>query len=249
MRGAERVPGADRVIAALDTQDTARAVALVESLSGAVGGFKLGIEFLHAAGPEGVRAVQKAGATRLFLDGKFSDIPNTVAGAVRSACSLHPWLLTVHAMCGPVAMRSALDAAIAHEHFSGTPRPYIIAVTLLTSLDQQQLDQIGIRGDPLEAVVRLARLAQDCGLDGVVASPLEIEALRKACGPGFLIVTPGIRPAGRSAHDQARVATPAAAVRAGADYLVIGRAIAAAPDPRAAAEAVAAEIAAAESAG
>jgi orotidine-5'-phosphate decarboxylase len=232
----------DRIIAALDTADIGQAVRWVEQLSGSVGAFKVGLEFIHAQGPAGIRAVQEAGAGRLFFDGKFSDIPNTVAGAVRSTCAaLRPWLLNVHAMCGGAAMRAARDAA----DQSGPERPLVIAVTVLTSLDQTALTAIGVPGGVEQQVVRLARLAQDSGLDGVVASPLEIEAIRAACGPDFLIVTPGVRPAGTETHDQARFAAPGQAVRNGADYLVLGRAILGAPEPRAAADAIVAEIEAA----
>jgi orotidine-5'-phosphate decarboxylase len=237
--------GGERIIVALDTPEVAQAVRWVEQLRGAVGAFKVGLEFIHAAGPDGVRAVQAAGAARLFFDGKLSDIPNTVAGAVRSTCALNPWLLDVHAMCGAAAMRAALDAASDSAARRGVPRPLVIAVTVLTSLDNEALAAIGVGGDAEQAAVRLARLAREVGLDGVVASSLEIEPIRAACGKEFLIVTPGVRPAGGAVHDQARVATPAAAIRAGADYLVLGRAITAAPDPEAAAAEIAAEIASA----
>jgi orotidine-5'-phosphate decarboxylase len=233
--------GGERIIVALDTPRVEQAVRWVEQLRGAVGAFKVGLEFIHAAGPEGVRAVQEAGG-RVFFDGKFSDIPNTVSGAVRSTCELNPWLLNVHAMAGRQAMRAARDAAVAHASETGVPRPLVIAVTVLTSLDQENLGRIGVTGTVEETVVRLALLAKEAGLDGVVASPLEIGAIRAACGPEFLIVTPGVRPAGGATHDQARVATPSAAVEAGADYLVLGRAITGAADPRAAADAIAAEI-------
>lgn len=236
--------GTERIIVALDTPDTAQAVRWVEQLTGAVGAFKLGLEFIQAQGPQGVREVQAAGAHRLFFDGKFSDIPNTVAGAVRSTCALRPWLLNVHAMAGAAAMRAARAAA--EESVPGD-RPLVIAVTVLTSLDQDALAAIGVTGAVEEQVVRLALLAKESGMDGVVASPLEIESIRAACGPEFLIVTPGVRPAGGATHDQARVATPGAAVRAGADYLVVGRAITGAADPRAAAAAIAEEIEAARS--
>lgn len=235
----------ERIIAALDTADTRQAVRWVEQLTGAVGAFKVGLEFVHAAGPEGIRAVQAAGADRVFLDFKFSDIPNTVAGAVRSACSFNPWLINVHATAGAAAMRAARDAAVDAASRSGVPRPLVIAVTVLTSLDAPALRQTGVPGSVEEQVVRLALLARESGLDGVVASAHEIEAIRAACGREFLIVTPGIRPAGAATQDQARVATPGSAVRSGADYLVMGRALTAAEDPRAAAEAAAAEIEAA----
>lgn len=235
----------ERIIVALDTPDVVQAADWVRQLSGAVGAFKLGLEFIHAAGPEGIRAVQEAGAERLFLDVKLSDIPNTVAGAIRSICGLNPWLVNVHATCGPAAMRAARDAAVEVASETGVPRPLVIAVTVLTSLGQPDLAAMGVAGSVEEQVVRLARLARESGLDGVVASALEIEAIRAACGPEFLIVTPGIRPAGAATHDQARVATPGSAVRSGADFLVMGRALTAAPDPRAAAEVAAAEITAA----
>jgi orotidine-5'-phosphate decarboxylase len=238
--------GSERIIVALDTSDVEQAVRWTQLLAGRAGAFKLGLEFLHAAGPEGVRAVQRAGASRIFVDGKFSDIPNTVAGAVRSTCALNPWLLNVHAMAGAAAMRAAREAVEEHARCSGGARPLVIAVTVLTSLDGAALRAVGVQAEVQEQVVRLARLAQESGMDGVVASPLEIEAIRAVCGREFLIVTPGVRPAGSAAHDQARFATPAAAVRSGADYLVLGRAVTEAADPRAAAEAIAAELASLE---
>lgn len=227
-----------RIIVALDTPEVQRAVGWVAALREHVGAFKVGLEFLHAAGPEGVQSVQAAGAGRLFIDAKLSDIPNTVAGAVRSLCRLRPWIINVHAMAGPAAMREAREAAAE----AGEPRTLLLAVTVLTSLDSESLAAIGCPWEVEEAVVRLAVLARESGMDGVVASPLEIEAVRRACGPDFLIVTPGVRLRGAAVQDQARVATPGDAVRAGADYLVIGRALTAAPDPAAAADAIAAEI-------
>jgi orotidine-5'-phosphate decarboxylase len=234
--------GADRIIVALDTQDLGQAKEWVATLSGAVGAFKLGLEFLSAHGPQGVREIQAAGADKVFADTKFCDIPNTVAGAVRSICGIEPWLLNVHAMSGYAAMNVARKAAEEYSDLTGKPRPLIIAVTVLTSLDQTALAEIGVAGSVEEEVVRLAKLSQASGMDGVVASPLEIRAIREACGPDFLIVTPGVRPSGGATHDQARVATPEAAIAAGADYLVIGRAITGAADPRAAAEAIAASL-------
>lgn len=235
-------PAGERIIVAIDTADPARARGWVERLRGRVGGFKLGLEFLYAAGPEGVEAVREAGAARLFLDVKLADIPNTVAGAVRSLCRLQPWMINVHATAGAPAMRAAFEAAVAVASETGVPRPLVLAVTVLTSLDREALREIGIEA-PVEAqAVRLARLARACGLDGVVASPLEIEAVRAACGREFLIVTPGVRPEGAATHDQVRVATPGAAIRAGADYLVVGRAVTGAPDPAAAVAAIAEEI-------
>jgi orotidine-5'-phosphate decarboxylase len=239
----------ERLIIALDTPDSARALELVSRLRGRVGAFKLGLEFLHAAGPEGVRAVREAGADRLFLDVKLCDIPNTVAGAVRSLGRLNPWMLNVHATAGKPAMEAALVAAGEAAVEAGTPRPLVIAVTILTSLDAGHLRTIGVSAEPREAVLRLAVLAREAGLDGVVASPEEAEAIREACGGEFLIVTPGIRPAGADRQDQARIATPAEAIRRGADFLVIGRPITGAADPAEAAARIVAEIGEAEGTG
>lgn len=237
----------ERILVAIDTPDVEQACTWVSQLDGAVGGVKLGLEFLHAAGPEGVRAVMRTTEEemKLFLDGKLSDIPNTMKGAVNSLCRLNPWMLNVHAMAGPASMRAALDAAAEHEKSIWARRPLVIAVTVLTSLNRETLNAIGVEGEVQDEVVRLALLAQKCGLDGVVASPLEIEAIRSACGPDFLIVTPGIRPAGADAQDQARLATPGTAAGNGANYLVIGRPLTGAANPREAAEAIAAEIASA----
>lgn len=234
----------DRLIIALDTPEVAAATGWVERTGGRAGAYKLGLEFLHAAGPQGVRDVQAAGARKLFLDVKLSDIPNTVAGAVRSIGTLQPWMINVHAMCGAAAMRAARDAAEQQAEKLGVARPLVIAVTVLTSLDHSALEAIGVPSTPSDAVRRLAVLARESGMDGVVASPLEIGVIREACGPDFVIVTPGIRPAGVGLNDQARVATPAAAIQAGADYLVLGRAVTAADDPTAALDAIAAEVAA-----
>jgi orotidine-5'-phosphate decarboxylase len=230
----------DRVFVALDTPDMERAARLASALRGAVGGVKIGKEFFTAHGPDGVRAV--AGGERLFLDLKFHDIPNTVAGAVRAATHLRPFMLTLHAAGGPAMMQAAAEAAREAAEDAGVPRPLLIAVTVLTSLDEADLEAIGQRGPMAEQARRLAALARDCGLDGVVCSPREIAALRASCGPGFALVVPGIRPSWAAAGDQKRVMTPAEALAAGADYLVIGRPITAQPDPLAAARRIAAEL-------
>jgi orotidine-5'-phosphate decarboxylase len=180
-----------------------------------------------------VRAV--AGGERLFLDLKFHDIPNTVAGAVRAACHLRPALLNVHASGGATMMQAAAEAAREAAEDMEVERPLVLGVTVLTSLDDEDLAAVGQRGPAREQVIRLARLAQASGLDGVVCSPREIVALRKACGPGFVLLVPGIRPAWAAKGDQKRTMTPAEALAAGADYLVIGRPITAAEDPTAAA--------------
>lgn len=236
------IAGSDRIIVALDTRSVEQALHWVQHLEGAVGAYKVGLEFLSANGPDGVRAVAKAGAERIFIDGKYSDIPNTVAGAVRSICAVKPWMLNVHALSGMAAMRAAKDAAAEAASELGIQKPLVIAVTVLTSLDQEALAQTGIGGGLEDQVVRLALLAQQAGLEGVVASPREIDAVRIACGGKFLIVTPGIRPSGGAKHDQLRTDTPAGAINTGADYIVVGRSITAAPDPRAAAIQIAQEI-------
>ena len=230
----------DAVFAALDTPDLGRAAALARALSGLVGGVKLGKEFFTAQGPDGVRAV--AGGERLFLDLKFHDIPNTVAGAVRAAVHLRPAIVNVHASGGQAMMQAAAEAAREAAEDAEVPRPLVLAVTVLTSLDDDDLAALGQKGPAQDQVLRLARLAQDSGLDGVVCSPREIAALRGACGPGFVLLVPGIRPAWADKGDQKRVTTPAEARAAGADYLVIGRPITGADDPAAAARRIVDEL-------
>jgi len=232
----------DRVLVALDVPTAAEAITLADSLRGVVGGFKIGSQLFTSAGPDIVRALVSRGE-RVFLDLKFHDIPNTVAGAVRAAADLGVWMLNVHASGGG-AMLAAAKQAAEDASRPGSARPMVIAVTVLTSLDAQQLTAVGVPAPPLDQVVRLARLTQAAGLDGVVASPQETLAIREACGPSFVVVTPGIRGASAKAgpDDQHRTMTPAAAVAAGSSYLVIGRPITAAPDPRAAAQQIADEI-------
>lgn len=230
-----------RVFVALDTTSVADAVDRARAMRGAVAGVKLGLEFFSANGPAGVRQVVAEGLP-LFLDLKFHDIPNTVAGAVRAVTPLGPFMLNVHAAGGVAMMRAALDACADTAAKVGVRRPRVIAVTVLTSLGDDDLAAIGQQGAAADQVRRLAALAQEAGLDGVVCSPQEIELLRRDCGRDFVLVTPGIRPAGAAAGDQKRVMTPAEAVRRGADYLVIGRPITAAEDPAAAARAIAADI-------
>jgi len=221
---------ANPVFVAIDTPDLNKALALGKSLVGHVGGLKVGLEFISANGPEGVKAIVALGAP-VFLDVKFHDIPNTVAGASRAVADLGAAIFDIHASGGSAMIRAAKDA-VAHV----AKPPLLIAVTVLTSIDEAEIDRVGQKGPPLDQVVRLAKLTKDCGGDGVVCSPQEIKAVRAACGPDFLIVTPGIRPAGADLADQKRVMTPAEAVAAGADILVIGRPITGASDPARAAQ-------------
>ncbi|MEO1193810.1 MAG: orotidine-5'-phosphate decarboxylase [Pseudomonadota bacterium] len=228
----------DRIYVALDTHDLERASALVRATSGLVGGYKVGKEFFTAHGPQGLRKV--IGAAPLFLDLKFHDIPNTVASAVKAAQSLSPRFLTLHAAGGPAMLRAAAEAAAT----AGSARTRLLAVTVLTSLDDADLTAVGQHG-PVEAqAARLAQLAVSSGLDGVVCSPLEIATLRGLLPPDFRLMVPGVRPIWAASGDQKRVMTPADSLALGADFLVIGRPITAAEDPRAAARRILDEISA-----
>lgn len=231
----------DKLIVALDFASAEAAARAAEKLGGRVGMFKVGSELFTAEGPVLARYLVARGE-KVFLDLKFHDIPNTVRAAARQAAEMGVAMFNVHALGGRRMMEAALEGAREGAAAAGKPRPLVLAVTVLTSLDGKDLDEIGVAASPETAVLRLARLAEQAELDGVVASPKEIAALRRATRPGFLIVTPGIRPASAEAHDQARIATPAAAVQAGADYIVVGRPILEAPDPAAAAAAIVAEM-------
>ncbi len=230
----------ERIFVGLDTPDIDKAARIAKSLVGTVGGVKIGKELFTAQGPDGVRVA--AGGAPLFLDLKFHDIPNTVAGAIRAAVHLRPRIVNVHASGGRAMMMAAAEAAREAAEDLGVERPRVIAVTVLTSLDAADLEEVGQMGPPAAQVERLARLAQASGLDGVVCSPREIARLREACGPDFLLVVPGIRPSWAAAGDQKRIMTPAEAVAAGADHIVIGRPITAAEDPLAAARRIVAEL-------
>ena len=228
-----------RIIVALDHPSAREALALIAQLGDADYGVKVGKELFTREGPALVRELVAAGRP-VFLDLKFHDIPNTVAAACEAAAELGVWMVNVHASGGRAMLRAARESLTRFEH-----RPLLVAVTVLTSLDGAALGEVGVTDAPAQQVQRLARLAHDCGLDGVVCSPQEIATVKAACGPAFLTVTPGIRPADASLDDQQRVATPASAMRAGGDYLVIGRPITRAADPRQALSAIAREIAAA----
>lgn len=214
-----------KIIIALDYPEAGPALALADRLQPSLCRLKVGKELFTAAGPALLEQLMNRGF-EVFLDLKFHDIPNTVAQACKAAAGLGVWMVNVHALGG----RKMLDAA--REALANTGRrPKLIAVTLLTSMAQGDLDDLGIVATPGEMVLRLARLARDCGLDGVVCSAQEAALLRKQCGDDFCLVTPGIRPAQASLDDQSRVMTPLAALRAGASYLVIGRPITQAEDP------------------
>lgn len=232
------VPGHFRpeIFCALDTADAAQAESLARQIGPVTGGLKLGLEFFNAQGPEGVlRVMESAGDAALFLDLKFHDIPNTVAGAVRSICSrMSPAYLNVHASGGAEMMRAAKAAC--------APVTKLLAVTILTSLDEAAIAAAGYRSGLSERVEGLALLAQESGLDGVVCSAHEIERLRRACGPDFILMVPGIRPEGAAMGDQKRVMTPKQALSAGANHLVIGRPITGSADPAAAARGILSDL-------
>ena len=235
----------DRLLIALDVPTSAQALTLADALRGVVGGFKIGSQLFTEAGPDFVRRLTAQG-DRVFLDLKFHDIPNTVAAAVAAATDLGVWMVNVHASGGAAMLTAAREAAAAAASTARRPRPLVVAVTVLTSLDTDGLTSIGVPGAPIDQVRRLAKLTQSCGLDGVVASPQETTAIRQVCGPDFVIVTPGIRggAAASGPDDQRRTLTAADAVEGGSSYLVIGRPITGAPNPREAAVRIAAEISA-----
>lgn len=238
---AQSISPKDRIFCAIDTTDLDHAIDLASKLSGVIGGAKLGKEFFAAHGPQGVQAVAKVGMP-IFLDVKYHDIPNTVAGAIRAVTPMGLKIVNVHAAGGIEMMKRAGEAARETAAKAGVEAPWVIAVTILTSMDQHDLDDVGLKGPIDERVVKLAELTQKAGLDGVVCSAREITSVRAACGPDFKLITPGIRPAWAASNDQKRVVTPADAVAMGSDVLVIGRPITKADDPVDAARRIVAEV-------
>jgi len=237
------------LIVALDFDSLSSAMKFAKQVADVVGLFKIGSQLFTSAGPAAVKEIAALGPG-IFLDLKFHDIPNTVAGAVLSAAAMNGvQLVNVHALGGSTMLKAAVQAISAGVPL-GMDRPRLLAVTILTSMDQKAMRETGIGGTPQASVLKLAKLAKSSGVDGVVASVQEAKAIRKACGREFLIVTPGVRPkengkpAAGNRDDQSRTATPTDAIRAGADYIVVGRPILAAPDPRAAAQSIVEEIAA-----
>ena len=212
------------IICAIDFADVEQATTLAEEVRPYVGAVKLGLEFFTAHGADGVKHITQLGIP-LFLDLKFHDIPNTVAKAIAATAGMNMFMLTVHTTGGQHMMKAAIDASDRIAQVTGKERPLVIGVTLLTSLDQDDISMIGFNHTVQEQVIRLADLAQSAGLDGVVCSPFEIAPIRKACGGDLTLVVPGIRPEGAAAGDQKRIMTPKEALTKGADYLVIGRPI------------------------
>jgi len=233
----------DQLLIALDVETGGEALQLADTLHGHVGGFKIGKRLFTAEGPVMVRTLAAKG-DRVFLDLKYHDIPNTVATAVSAATSLGAWMINVHASGGLRMMQAAAEAARATAAAEGREKPLLIGVTVLTSMSDRALAEVGIDAPVMDQVGRLARLAKEAGLDGVVASPQETSLVRGLCGEDFVIVTPGIRGGATAGQkdDQQRTMTAGEAITAGASYIVVGRPIIGAPDPREAAERIDAEI-------
>lgn len=231
----------DKLIVALDVQTVNEAHVLIRNLRDVAGMFKIGSQLFTFAGPQLVESIIRA-ENKVFLDLKFHDIPHQVAGAAQVAAELGVSLFTIHASGGAEMMKRAVDSVAEVSERKGLARSRVVAVSVLTSMDAVALGEIGVNTTPAEAVMRLVKLAESAGVDGVVASPQEAATIRSTTRAGFLIVTPGIRPSTTANEDQKRVATPAAALRDGADYLVVGRPITAAADPVAAAHSIVAEM-------
>ena len=229
------------IICAVDASDADEASTIANEVRSHVGAIKLGLEYFTANGAPGVDYITRLGIP-VFLDLKFHDIPNTVAKAIAATVGMNMFMMTVHTTGGQAMLKAAIDASDRVAQTTGKERPLIIGVTLLTSLDQDDIGILGFRDTLQDQVIRLADLAQSAGLDGVVCSPFEISPIRKACGNDLKLIVPGIRPEGVSANDQKRILTPKEALSRGADYLVIGRPITDAPNRAAAAKAIAQNI-------
>lgn len=225
-----RTAAMDKIIIALDVEELDGARKLVLLLKDHVGAFKIGKQLFTRYGPEAVRMIHERGG-KVFLDLKFHDIPTTVAKASREVTRLGVFMFNIHAMGGFDMMRQAVNAVHEMAFSLNCERPKVLAVTVLTSLGPEDLQRIGISADVEELVIRFARLGKDAGVDGVVASPREIGAIKKEYGSDFLVVTPGIRPMSSEGHDQKRTMTPGEAIQTGADYIVVGRPVTQAPDP------------------
>jgi orotidine-5'-phosphate decarboxylase len=233
------------IFCAVDTADLDTAKTIAGKISGAGCGIKLGLEFFNGCGPDGVRAIREAYPDiPVFLDLKYHDIPNTVAGAVRAATALGVSYINLHAAGGLSMMQAAKEAATEEATKRGIAPPRILAVTILTSLDEAALDQVGYKSNVTDRVVQMASLSQKAGMDGVVCSAHEIENIRAACGSDFVLMVPGIRPKGSATGDQKRIMTPAEAINKGATHLVIGRPITQADDPAQTARDIIADLAA-----
>ncbi|MDI6828671.1 MAG: orotidine-5'-phosphate decarboxylase [Armatimonadota bacterium] len=233
----------NKIILALDVSSQYEAVDLVRELNNYVGAFKVGLELFNSVGPKIFDALRNAGAERIFYDCKFHDIPNTVAGAARAAVRMGIWMFNVHASGGSAMMRAAVEAAGDEAHRQGIETPLVIGVTVLTSISEKVLhEELSVPMLLENHVTHLAILAQNAGLAGVVASPHEIIPVKAACGPEFIVVTPGVRPQWAATNDQARIMTPREALNNGADYLVIGRAVTAVKNRVEAAERILEEI-------
>lgn len=230
------------LIIALDVDTTKEAIVLSDMLGPYAGGFKVGMQLYNSAGPEALRRLRERGAP-VFADLKLHDIPNTVAGAARALTRHGALIINVHAAGGSEMMRAAAGAARDEAAKAGMAPPLVVAVTVLTSISQDVFNrETGVPGPIQDRVTAWALLTREAGLDGVVASPLEVKAVRETCGPGFVIITPGVRPAGAAVNDQKRTMTPGEAIKAGATYLVVGRPVTAAPDPVMAARLILADV-------
>ena len=230
----------NKIIVAIDTIDSVQALKLVKTIPGA-GAIKLGLEYFCFNGPEGIKLISKTGA-KIFLDLKFHDIPNTVAGAIKAILHLQPYMITVHLSGGYDMLIRANEAVTEYCIKNSVKKPIILGVSVLTSLDEKDFISLGIKGKVQEQVIRLAKLAKNTGLDGLVSSAKELKIIRKEIGQNLLLVTPGIRPTGGQINDQKRIVTPSQAINDGANFLVIGRPITAAKDPKEALNYIAKEV-------